>query len=111
MRLSAAGAALGGGLERGLPSLADDLCLLVNELVTNAIQHGGGCRDFRMSRTTSGVRVEVQQVASGSPRVRRPSADQERGSGLLMVERLADTWGMDLDGMTAWFTLATQEES
>lgn len=95
----------------GLAGIADDLVLLVSELVTNAAQHGGGCHSFRMYRTASGIRVEVRQCSSGLPRVRHPGAHQERGRGLLLVELLADAWGAEPDGRTAWFTLTAPEES
>ncbi|QKW08523.1 ATP-binding protein [Streptomyces sp. NA04227] len=90
----------------------DQAQLVIAELVANAAVHGRvGGRDFRlrMAVTESGtLRIEVTD-----PRGDRPlpegaglrtvpsggeeSGEEERGRGLLLVEALADRWGV-VDG-------------
>lgn len=95
----------------GLAPLADSAELLTSELVTNAVQHGGGCTSLRLSRDFNFVRIEVSHQQSGRPVARRAEADEERGRGLLLVEHVASAWGVSHDGTTVWFTIALPKES
>jgi serine/threonine-protein kinase RsbW len=97
------------------PSIRHRLALLLSELVTNAIQHGGAGPDetvqVRLASSTDKVRVEVFDPGSnsGSPRDR---LDEGGGFGLLLVDRLADNWGRGAaagGGNLAWFELALAE--
>jgi anti-sigma regulatory factor (Ser/Thr protein kinase) len=96
----------------GLPGvIRHRLALLLSELVTNAIQHGGAgpheTIQVRLASTPKRVRVEVHDPGSraGGPRDRLES---ESGYGLLLVDRLADGWGREqtgTGGSLAWFEL------
>jgi anti-sigma regulatory factor (Ser/Thr protein kinase) len=96
----------------GLPAtIRHRLALLLSELVTNAIQHGGaGPHEtirVRLSSTPQRVRVEVHDPGARGPRPRDRLAE-ETGFGLLLVDRLADGWGReetDAGGSVAWFEL------
>ncbi len=86
---------------------ADDVDLLVSEVVTNAVKYGGG--DFvRVTVAERGprVRVDVTDHSSEAPRVVRPSADRPGGRGMLLVDRIASRWGSEPihgNGKVVWF--------
>ena len=86
--------------------------LIVSELVTNAVLHGGCGSEapvrLRIDRRPSSVRMEVVDEGEGFTPVPRVAADRgERGRGLLIVERLAQRWGVDTGrGTTVWAELA-----
>lgn len=93
----------------GLTALGDSVVLLVSELITNALQHGGGCSDFHMIRTETGVLVEVRNASKRCwLNLRQPTVEDERGRGLLLVEEFADDWGVDQDRMIVWFTFSAR---
>jgi anti-sigma regulatory factor (Ser/Thr protein kinase) len=94
------------------PTLAADerhtLKLLVSELVTNAIRHGGSREPVELSVYWDGeVRVEVVDHGDGFlPRPRAGDLEDPGGFGLFLVGRLADRWGVETDGATrVWFVL------
>ena len=87
------------------------LALLLSELVTNAIQHGGAgpheSIHVRLASTPERVRVEVFDPGSRGPPSDRLEAETG-GYGLLLVDRLADGWGREQaerGGSLAWFEL------
>jgi anti-sigma regulatory factor (Ser/Thr protein kinase) len=88
-----------------------DLLLVVVELVTNAIEHGGGPRCVRLSRTATDVRIEVQDTNHEelTPGESRFGAGAHRGAGLLLVRRISRDWGVRHDpqtgGKTVWTTM------
>lgn len=74
------------------PAWLDSVILVVSELVTNAVQHGGGCLDLSLQAHEELVTVSV---ADGSPVVPRPrTADATGGRGLLLIEALTTRWGV-----------------
>jgi anti-sigma regulatory factor (Ser/Thr protein kinase) len=86
--------------------------LLVSELVTNALRHGGrpGGGWIELSAVIGGgvLRVEVCDPGSGfeaTPTI--PSGPQASGWGLLLVSRLAARWGTQReDGrFCVWFEI------
>ncbi|MGW0141507.1 ATP-binding protein [Streptomyces calvus] len=81
----------------GLPS--DPAELIVAELATNAATHGRVTgRDFRLALhvVADTLRIEVTDTrADRLPHLAPPPApDAESGRGLLLVEALADRWGV-----------------
>ncbi|MFJ2116657.1 MULTISPECIES: ATP-binding protein [unclassified Streptomyces] len=86
--------------EWGLGARLDDVLLCVSELTTNALVHGvppGRGFLLRLWWCEDGpLRVEVHDSGGGQPRVSGPGgeADEESGRGLLLVEALADMWGV-----------------
>jgi serine phosphatase RsbU (regulator of sigma subunit)/anti-sigma regulatory factor (Ser/Thr protein kinase) len=76
---------------------ADDAELLVTELVTNALRHGGPGVDLWVRRLPAGgLRLEVVDGRAGSiPTVQRPDDDAEGGRGLVIVQALAARWGTE----------------
>jgi anti-sigma regulatory factor (Ser/Thr protein kinase) len=92
-------------------ALVDDVRLLTNELVTNAIKHGGLERsdelEIRAESWPERVRVEV--IGGTRPILLRPMDDsvfQTSGWGLLLVGALSNRWGYRDQGETAvWFEI------
>ncbi|MBA0053269.1 ATP-binding protein [Streptomyces sp. AJS327] len=83
-------------------SLAENLVLLVSELVTNAIVHAGAPAVLRLllpTRQCAGaVRVEVLDASGRPPRQRRAEGGDTNGRGLELVSCLADRWGWQQEG-------------
>ncbi|WP_371483060.1 ATP-binding protein [Kitasatospora sp. NBC_00315] len=74
--------------------VAEDVLLLVSELVTNASLHAGGPRELRLHGTTGGLRVEVTDGSPDAPRPRVPHRPgRAGGNGLNVVAVLARDWG------------------
>lgn len=75
----------------------DDCLLLMSELVTNAIVYGesDGLWRVRVEWYRAGAALRVEVHNPGFParvRLRRPTAGEAHGRGLLMVNELADEW-------------------
>ncbi|MBX7554427.1 ATP-binding protein [Streptomyces sp. tea 10] len=79
-------------------TVADDLSLIVSELVTNAVTHGRG--EIRLHLEFDDARVWVNVTDEGQSEVVRPqvtSADDESGRGLQIVGALAHRYGVILN--------------
>jgi serine/threonine-protein kinase RsbW len=89
--------------------------LLVSELVTNGILHGGTDRPLEVDVEVgeSGVRVDVKDRGAGF--AQRPGTgepDYSGGFGLFLVEELSDRWGIVRNGNTCvWFELGDAANS
>ncbi|MGW1812121.1 ATP-binding protein [Streptomyces sp. NPDC002125] len=88
----------------------DDVLLCVSELATNALIHGvPPGRGFRVHLTLGhALRVEVHDSGGGEVREAVPTLDAEWGRGLVLVEALADAWGVGerQPGKTVWCEFA-----
>jgi len=91
--------------------VAATACLLVSELVTNTVRHGD-CRPndtlaLLIDREPDCLRVAVcQRTAVGALRVLTDQVALEGGWGLMLVDKLAEEWGVDDDPNCVWFKLA-----
>jgi len=86
--------------------------LLVSELVTNAMRHGGAPIRLVADTTPSGVRVEVYDGNGDAfPAIRDLRPDAPGGRGLRLVDALADRWGTigAGDGKCVWFEVDGKE--
>ncbi|MFC9293076.1 ATP-binding protein [Streptomyces sp. NPDC057011] len=78
----------------GWPEAEDDVLLLVSELVTNACLHAGGPHELVLRHTPEVLRVEVSDGSPEHPRRRAPGDRAlPGGHGLIVLERLARSWG------------------
>lgn len=89
--------------------VAENLRLLVTELVGNSVRHAGvESVVMKVALTDPAVHVEVTDEGPGfEPTSRDERADRESGWGLFLVDRLADRWGVNChQGATrVWFDL------
>ncbi|MER5932977.1 ATP-binding protein [Streptomyces sp. NPDC002054] len=82
--------------------------LLATELVTNALVHTDQGADVSLRLADSRLRVEVRDGTARRPRPYVPIADDgTHGRGLMLVQALADAWGVDPadGGKVVWFEL------
>ncbi|QNP69683.1 ATP-binding protein [Streptomyces roseirectus] len=98
----------------GIPvddDFAEELTLVVDELVTNAVTHGRipgtTGRQVRLTITRTGdvFRVEVRDAQSDRmPRLRKAGAEEDGGRGPALVDALASGWGVvgEVIGKTVW---------
>jgi len=89
--------------------------VVVSELVTNAVQHGGGCLSLEAQAHDG---VVILTVADGSAVIpERPIQDRmllkEGGRGIAIIEALGCEWGMHdhEDGKRVWGRLPTHPGS
>jgi anti-sigma regulatory factor (Ser/Thr protein kinase) len=99
---------LHGLLER---PIWEDLRLLVTEVVTNGVRHGSerGPMTVEVVLGDQKVRVEVSDQGRGftPPEAPMPRTDGTGGWGLQLVDRVASSWGVKVNGTTCvWFELA-----
>jgi len=93
------------------PSVQDDIVLLVSELVTNAVCHGGAAADrplqVKFRRQAGRIRVDVVDPGTGFEPPAPPVQDASGGWGLFLVDQLAERWGVDPapGGSRVWFEL------
>ncbi|EGX57524.1 hypothetical protein SZN_22406 [Streptomyces zinciresistens K42] len=71
-----------------------DLLLVVSELVTNAIRHGGGLAGFEVALPAEGVRLDVHDYSDAVPSAAfgpgtLPRTHQGNGYGWPLIIRLA----------------------
>ncbi|HET8673846.1 MAG TPA: ATP-binding protein [Thermoleophilaceae bacterium] len=100
--------------EEQLPRV-EDLRLLVSELVTNSVLHGGAGPDdhvhMHVKLPDNCVRVEVCDEGNGwSDQLRSRSLESAApagGWGLVLVGALADRWGVEVGEETCvWFEIS-----
>ncbi|MFF9690711.1 ATP-binding protein [Streptomyces sp. NPDC014623] len=73
------------------PALAETLVLVVSELVTNALRHGGGRYTLRFSAGPRTLTAAVSDPDPALPRARTPDLDGATGGfGWHMVRRLTE---------------------
>lgn len=91
----------------------DDALLLISELVTNSVLHGGPPIVLAIDCDGRGLHVRVRDGAPNPPVARSAGADAEDGRGMSLVDLLSDTWGVEpvADdhgvGKEVWFELRT----
>ncbi|MEV4538064.1 ATP-binding protein [Asanoa sp. NPDC049518] len=74
----------------------DDFVLAVNELITNAVRHGGGAGELRLWRSDGQLVCEVSDGGGGIDSERlanqeRPAPDVAGGWGLWLASQLSDS--------------------
>ncbi|MFG1700983.1 ATP-binding protein [Nonomuraea sp. NPDC049309] len=91
----------------GLTHVVDDCLLIVSELVTNAVRHGGSAYALRLEKREGQVYGEVFDPGEGVPRPRPADMDAISGRGLQIVGAIADDWGVTTtdNGKVVWFAV------
>jgi anti-sigma regulatory factor (Ser/Thr protein kinase) len=92
--------------------LESNLLLLTCELVNNSVVHGhadeGDLIEIELRATASGVRAQVSDPGPGfAPSGRERSIDEPGGWGLVLVDSISASWGVERGERTnVWFELA-----
>ncbi|MGH2803709.1 MAG: ATP-binding protein [Thermoleophilaceae bacterium] len=92
--------------------LERSLLLLTCELVNNSVLHGQASEEdlieIELQRTSQGVRAQVSDTGPGfAPAERERPIDEPGGWGLVLVEQMAERWGVERAERTSvWFELA-----
>ncbi|WP_338674198.1 SpoIIE family protein phosphatase [Streptomyces sp. SCSIO 30461] len=85
----------------GAAERADEIELAADELITNALMHTDGGATVT-ARVLPGegrrLRVEVEDRSTALPRRRDAGESGVSGRGLMLVDRLADVWGVESRG-------------
>jgi anti-sigma regulatory factor (Ser/Thr protein kinase) len=87
--------------------VVDDAVLLVSELVTNSVLHGGPPVVVAVDCDEATLQVRVRD---GSPVLLAPrdaAPSEENGRGLALVAEMSADWGVDTqeDGKHVWFVI------
>jgi anti-sigma regulatory factor (Ser/Thr protein kinase) len=102
-RRTASGVLRGWGLE----AMADETVLMLDELVTNAVQHSDGPIELRLrvDDETGMLFGEVRDASAVLPTRREAAPSDEDGRGLALITLLAASYGWArIDGGKAvWF--------
>jgi anti-sigma regulatory factor (Ser/Thr protein kinase) len=80
----------------GLDHLEETAALLVSELVSNAVRHAGTglVLELALEFCDRWLRLEVADADPHPPLPRTPAALDESGFGFVLIEALADQWGV-----------------
>ncbi|MER6781299.1 MULTISPECIES: SpoIIE family protein phosphatase [unclassified Streptomyces] len=92
----------------------DSAVLMVSEMVTNVLVHTDGdallVAEAVGELGTRRLRIEVADASDELPHKRHPGEMASSGRGVLLMEMLADTWGVDPrgEGKSIWFEMDEQ---
>jgi hypothetical protein len=89
---------------------AEDVLLVVSELVTNACLHAEGPDEMWITQDNKVIRIEVSDRGTGQPAPRTPHrAGRPGGHGMFIVQRLCLDWGVvrtpGMSGKKVWAEL------
>lgn len=95
---------------------AEEVELLVTELATNGVEHAAtaGVNRITLDATVAGegLHVAVSDRGEGfTPVERSPRRSEPGGWGLMLVEGIADRWGVDSEPTRVWFELSGDHET
>ncbi|MFD7056253.1 ATP-binding protein [Streptomyces mirabilis] len=90
--------------------LAEDVLVVVSELVTNAIKHGHGAVGLRVRCYDGELLLEVSDDNPSPAQLRAAADDDVCGRGLFLVALLSRDWGVGDDGRTTWAAFHNQLE-
>jgi anti-sigma regulatory factor (Ser/Thr protein kinase) len=87
---------------------ADDVLLVVEELVANVLDHARTRFEIAVRLSGSVVHIAVRDHSGRSPRIRPVDPQAARGRGLQLVAGLSERWGCvhHPDGKTVWAELS-----
>lgn len=92
----------------GCDKLVDTAQPLISELVVNAVLHADSDVTIRLQLDHGALRVEVGDDSAALPEVQPLDPAAVTGRGLLIVDSVASTWGVQRTdpGKVVWFELA-----
>jgi anti-sigma regulatory factor (Ser/Thr protein kinase) len=91
----------------GLPSeRLKSANLMVSELVSNACRHGKGRIELCVSSGADGVHASVYDEGVDSTIATPEPRPESGGWGLMFVDRLSDSWGVEDQASKVWFTVS-----
>ena len=92
----------------GRDDLIESTELLLSELVVNAVLHAASAVTVELHLRPGSLRVEVTDASATPPAPRPVDPVAVTGRGLLIVDALATSWGVDPapPGKVVWFELA-----
>jgi anti-sigma regulatory factor (Ser/Thr protein kinase) len=97
---------------RATPASSDDARLMVSEVVTNAVMYSDGDIELCIRRHGDVAHIEVHDESSSQPNPGDPGrAGAHGGWGLLIVQALAASWGIEQiehDGKIVWFEISVR---
>jgi anti-sigma regulatory factor (Ser/Thr protein kinase) len=87
--------------------VVDDAVLLVSELVTNSVLHGGPPVVVAVDCDEATLQVRVRDGSPTMPAPRDAASGDENGRGLALVAEMSADWGVDTeeDGKHVWFVI------
>lgn len=88
-------------------SVLDDAVLLVSELVTNSVLHGGPPIVVAVDCDGAALQVRVRDGSAELPSRRTATTTDENGRGLQLLAEMSSSWGVDPEGAGkhVWFVL------
>jgi two-component sensor histidine kinase len=89
-------------------SRIEPVLLVANELVANAIVHARSAPVLSLAESGGDLLLRVSDESRTLPVPQAPSTHDDGGRGLILVEALADRWGIDTDadGKSVWVAFA-----
>ena len=87
--------------------VVEDAVLLVSELVTNSVVHGGPPVIVAVDCDGDALQVRVRDGSPVVPARRTAGHGEEGGRGLALVDTMSSAWGVgpQPDGKHVWFVL------
>ncbi|MCE0766363.1 ATP-binding protein [Pseudonocardia kujensis] len=77
---------------------ADDVLLVVTELVANVVDHAGTPFEIALYREPGTLHVTVRDGCPEPPEPRGMDPNSSRGRGLLVVQAVCRDWGYEVHG-------------
>jgi len=97
-----------------LDHMQETAVLIVSELVTNAVRHARETDvvDVDLHATRTCLRIEIQDCDRHWPQPRIPGGFEESGFGFVLVDALADKWGVreTTTGKAVWAELDVRRD-
>ncbi len=96
---------------RGQDRLVTDVTIVAGEMATNAVVHAASPFELAVVHRPGTVRLVVRDTSPALPLLRAPSPDRLGGRGMILVDALSSTWGVDPDpeGKAVWAEFETSE--
>ena len=94
----------------------EDALLLISELVTNSVLHGGPPIVLAIDCDGDALQARVRDGSASAPVPGNVDPEAENGRGMTLVQLISDTWGVQpvADdygiGKEVWFELRAQRD-